>query len=121
MKERGHSWKDMKLHIETFVKRCPICQKNSDSKNKSKLKPFTLASVKPMQRIAVDTIVNVDVIRTGINISLLLSILSADTLNCTNAKTSWRRQRSKHWLIGYVVSELQPKLCLTMDPNTSQI
>ena len=65
MKERGFSWKDMKLHIETFVKRCPICQKNSDSKNESTLKPFTLASVKPMQRISVDTIVNVGCDKDG--------------------------------------------------------
>ena len=59
MKEKKHSWDDMKLHIEAFIKKCPICQKNSDKKNDNTLKPFTLASTKLMHRIAVDTIVNI--------------------------------------------------------------
>ena len=32
-KEKKHLCDDMKLHIEAFIKKCPICQKNSDKKN----------------------------------------------------------------------------------------
>ena len=65
MKENGHSWNDMKLHIETFIKKCPICQKKNDKKNDSTLKPFVLASTKLMHRITVDTIVNVGTDKEG--------------------------------------------------------
>ena len=65
LKEHGQSWNDMKLHVETFIKKCPICQKNSDKKNDSTLKPFTLASTKLMHRIAVDTIENVGTDKEG--------------------------------------------------------
>jgi hypothetical protein len=65
MEENDHKWKNMKQHIEAFVKRCPICQKNSDTKNNNTLKPFTLASTKLMHRIAVDTIVNVGTDKEG--------------------------------------------------------
>ena len=33
MEENDHKWKNMKQHIEAFVKRCPIYQKSSDTKN----------------------------------------------------------------------------------------
>ena len=65
LKEQGHSWNDMKIQVEAFIKKCPICQKNSDKKNDSTLKPFTLASTKLMHRIAVDTIVNVGTDKDG--------------------------------------------------------
>jgi len=49
--ERG-----MEQHVRNFVSRCPICQKNSDRDDKINIKPFTSITLKPMQRLSIDTI-----------------------------------------------------------------
>jgi hypothetical protein len=65
IKHYGHKWKNMNQHIENFIKRCPICQKNSNKKSGNTIEPFTLASTKPMFRIAIDTIVNLPYDKDG--------------------------------------------------------
>ena len=49
-------WAHMRNDVETYIKRCACCQKMSTLKPKINIKPFTLASYQPMQRICIDTI-----------------------------------------------------------------
>ena len=52
----GTTWSTMRHDVNTFIKRCPCCQKMSVLKIPIQTQPFTLASYSPMDRICVDTI-----------------------------------------------------------------
>ena len=59
LQEAGHSttqWPQMKEHVNSFVKKCPCCQKMSVLKHPIEHHPFVIASYEPMQKVAVDTI-----------------------------------------------------------------
>jgi hypothetical protein len=49
-------WKGMRKDVNKFIKECVICQKMSTQNIGSKINPFTLSCVEPMQRIYIDTI-----------------------------------------------------------------
>ena len=49
--ERG-----MEQHVRNFISRCPICQKNSDRDDTINVKSFTSITLRPMQRLSIDTI-----------------------------------------------------------------
>jgi hypothetical protein len=49
-------WKHMRLHVKHFIKQCPICQANSDTKILTNIPPFTRASYEPMEVLNIDTI-----------------------------------------------------------------
>ena len=49
-------WINMRAHVRTFIKKCPLCQKMSVLKLPIQTIKFTAASYHPMQRINIDTI-----------------------------------------------------------------
>jgi transposase InsO family protein len=53
---RGLHWMGMRSHIRQFIKQCPTCQKNSGARAQVYSEPFTLATLQPMQKVAIDTI-----------------------------------------------------------------
>jgi transposase InsO family protein len=65
LKKHGHRWHDMRKHVEAFIKRCPVCQKTSVTKSHAQIEPFTLASYEVMDRIAMDTMVNLPMDKEG--------------------------------------------------------
>jgi hypothetical protein len=55
--DNGHSWPDIRKHVENFIKHCPCCQKNNQRKSRALCqRSFTLSSDGPMQRIYIDLI-----------------------------------------------------------------
>lgn len=56
LREKGEVWKHMRKHIKQFIKQCPVCQLNSDTKVSTKVPPFTRASYEPMEVLNIDTI-----------------------------------------------------------------
>lgn len=54
--EAGHTWRNMRLHVQSFVRKCDYCQANSEKKISVKVAPFTRASYHPMEVLNVDTI-----------------------------------------------------------------
>lgn len=56
LRYQGHNWPDMKQHVGTFIKQCPLCQK-IDTKNREHYsQPFTLAGHRPGKFISMDTL-----------------------------------------------------------------
>ena len=55
-KKQGTYFKHMRKYVEMFIQRCPCCQKMSALKPVIHIKPFTLATYNPMERICIDTI-----------------------------------------------------------------
>ena len=49
-------WKHMRKHVRQFIKQCPVCQLNSDTKVLTKIPPFTRASYEPMEVLNIDTV-----------------------------------------------------------------
>jgi hypothetical protein len=49
-------WPYMRHHVKEFIKKCPICQKMSATKTSINVKPFSNATLVPMERISMDTI-----------------------------------------------------------------
>lgn len=49
-------WRYMRFHVKTFIEQCAICQKLSYIKPYIHVPKYTLASYKPMERLAMDTI-----------------------------------------------------------------
>jgi hypothetical protein len=47
----------MRHHVKEFIKKCPICQKMSATKISINVKPFSNATLVPMERISMDTII----------------------------------------------------------------
>jgi len=56
--ENGRNWEGMREHVESFIQRCPCCQKNDQRRSTIVGRPFTLSSADPMKRIYVDLIEN---------------------------------------------------------------
>ena len=56
LKMKGTTWKDMRAHIRTFIRRCPCCQLASQQKTQNNSIPYTLAAYDPMDMLAIDTI-----------------------------------------------------------------
>jgi hypothetical protein len=56
LKNANKTWNGIRRDVETFIKRCPCCQKMSQLKPRIHIKPFTLAAYYPMRRICIDTI-----------------------------------------------------------------
>ena len=65
LQEYKHNWKNRTLHVEAFIKKCPVCQKQATNRSNASIPPFTLASYKTMERIAMDTIVNLPADKEG--------------------------------------------------------
>ena len=55
-KPRVEPWIGMREHVKCFIRKCPICQKLSQSKVKVLSDTFTTASYEPMERLNIDTI-----------------------------------------------------------------
>ena len=55
-KQQGTYFKHMRKYVEIFIRRCPCCQKMSALKPVIHIKPFTLTTYNPMERICIDTI-----------------------------------------------------------------
>lgn len=49
-------WRSMRTHVKKFVRECPACQKMSHISAVHNVKPYTVSSYRPMQRISIDTI-----------------------------------------------------------------
>ena len=56
LQDAGHTWPLMREHVNTFVKKCPCCQKMSFLKQPIHHHPYVLASYEPMQKLSVDSI-----------------------------------------------------------------
>jgi hypothetical protein len=53
----GHgAWPYMRKHVDHFITKCPCCQKMSQIKAAITTRPYTTATLQPMDRIAMDTI-----------------------------------------------------------------
>ena len=53
---RGKAWPYMRDHVTEFVRRCPVCQKLSETRVAIHSFPFTLATDIPMAHLQIDTI-----------------------------------------------------------------
>ena len=58
-------WPQMREHVKTFIKRCPICQKLSHTKILVQTENFTTATYNPMERLSVDSIGPLEVDELG--------------------------------------------------------
>ena len=54
--DHGQTWRNMRLHVQSFVRKCEYCQANSEKKITVKVEPFTRASYHPMEVLNIDTI-----------------------------------------------------------------
>jgi len=54
--EKGHTWKNLRMHVSRFVKRCPCCQKMSHLTTVISAHRFTMAAPGPFMRINIDRI-----------------------------------------------------------------
>ena len=52
----GQTWRNMRIHVQSFIRKCGYCQANSEKKITVKVKPFTRASYHPMEVLNIDTI-----------------------------------------------------------------
>ncbi len=54
--ESGNTWRGMRLHVQSFIRKCDYCQANAEKKISVKVEPFTRASYHPMEVLNIDTI-----------------------------------------------------------------
>ena len=67
LKEHGHDWLHMYMHVRAIIARCPTCQKNSIHPHLLQGAHFTCNANRPMEMIAVDTITGLKVTAEGFN------------------------------------------------------
>jgi len=65
LRAAGHDWPRMRKHVTQFLRHCPSCQKMSALRPVIHSHPYTLASYRPWDRVAVDTIGPLPVERNG--------------------------------------------------------
>jgi transposase InsO family protein len=56
LQSSGKNWTGMRLHVRTYIARCPCCQMMSQVAPQIRANPFTLSHSKPMHSLAIDTI-----------------------------------------------------------------
>ena len=54
--EQGQKWHYMPAHVTQFIRQCPMCQKLSQVKPVVHIAAFTVSSLEPMVRRAIDTV-----------------------------------------------------------------
>ena len=64
-KPRVEPWKGMREHIKSFIRKCPICQKLSQTRVKVLSGEFTTATYEPMERLNIDHIGPLEVDELG--------------------------------------------------------
>ena len=78
---------DLKYYVEKFIRECPICQKSSEISDPVVVKPFTSITLKPMQRINVDTIGPLPVDKNGFRYIVVIIDTFTRYMNTYPAKT----------------------------------
>ena len=56
LRQHGHEWPDMKVHVKKYIRLCPCCQKMAQRKMCVKTHPYTTSTYYPMERLAIDYI-----------------------------------------------------------------
>jgi hypothetical protein len=56
LKELGHHWPYMRLHVRKFIHLCPVCEKMSERNILTVTRPFTVSNFRPMEQLHVDVI-----------------------------------------------------------------
>lgn len=54
--QQKRTWPKMPVHVTQFIRQCPMCQKQSQVKPVTHIGPFTVSSLKPFVRRAIDTV-----------------------------------------------------------------
>jgi hypothetical protein len=78
---------DLKYYVEKFIRECPICQKSSEISDPVVVKPFTSITLKPMQRINVDTIGPLPMDKNGFRYIVVIIDTFTRYMNTYPAKT----------------------------------
>ena len=77
LKELGHNWQYMRLHVRKFIHLCPVCEKMSEKNIVTVTRPYTVANLRPMEQLHVDFIGPINV--EGNNTNYVLVVLDSFT------------------------------------------